>query len=54
MVKILAALPATASLGGGGASIAVGWPLGCLVSGIFAVAVAQIASAYPAAGGVYP
>ncbi|MFZ5791131.1 MAG: amino acid permease [Pseudomonadota bacterium] len=41
-------------LGGvGGASIGIGWPLGCLVSGIFAVAMAQIASAYPTAGGLY-
>jgi amino acid transporter len=39
--------------GAGGASVGIGWPLGCLVSGIFAVAMAQIASAYPTAGGLY-
>jgi amino acid transporter len=39
--------------GAGGASIGFGWPLGCLVSGIFAVAMAQISSAYPTAGGLY-
>ena len=37
----------------GGAAIGIGWPLGCLVSGVFAVAMAQIASAYPTAGGLY-
>lgn len=39
--------------GVGGAAIGIGWPLGCLVSGVFAVALAQIASAYPTAGGLY-
>lgn len=39
--------------GVGGASIGIGWPLGCFVSGVFAVAMAQIASAYPTAGGLY-
>jgi amino acid transporter len=44
---------AQATSGVGGAGIGIGWPLGCLVSGIFAVAMAQIASAYPTAGGLY-
>lgn len=39
--------------GVGGAAIGIGWPLGCLISGVFAVAMAQIASAYPTAGGLY-
>ena len=42
---------ATGSVGGAGAGI--GWIVGCCVSGIFAVAMAQIASAYPTAGGLY-
>ncbi len=37
----------------GGAAIGIGWPLGCFVSFIFAVGMAQIASAYPTAGGLY-
>jgi len=37
----------------GGAAIGIGWPLGSLISGVFAVALAQIASAYPTAGGLY-
>ncbi len=44
---------AQATSGAGGAAIGIGWPLGCLVSGVFAVAMAQIASAYPTAGGLY-
>ena len=39
--------------GVGGASIGIGWPLGCLVSMVFALGMAQIASAYPTAGGLY-
>src|SRR5437867_1321229 len=39
--------------GVGGASIGLGWPLGVLISGVFAVALAQISSAYPTAGGLY-
>ena len=39
--------------GVGGASIGIGWPIGCLVSFIFALGMAQIASAYPTAGGLY-
>ena len=42
-----------ATAGAGGASIGVGWPVGCLISGIFALGMAQIASAYPTAGGLY-
>ena len=39
--------------GVGGAAIGIGWPLGCLVSLVFALGMAQIASAYPTAGGLY-
>ena len=42
---------ATGSIGGAGAG--VGWIVGCAVSGIFALCMAQIASAYPTAGGLY-
>ncbi len=42
---------ATSSIGGAGAGI--GWLVGCVVSGMFALAMAQIASAYPTAGGIY-
>jgi amino acid transporter len=42
---------ATSSIGGAGAGI--GWLVGCVVSGMFALAMAQIASAYPTAGGLY-
>lgn len=42
---------ATSSIGGAGAG--VGWIVGCMVSGVFALAMAQIASAYPTAGGLY-
>jgi amino acid transporter len=42
---------ATSSIGGAGAGI--GWIVGCLVSGMFALAMAQIASAFPTAGGLY-
>ena len=37
----------------GGASIGIGWPLACLVSLCFAMAMGQIGSAYPTAGGLY-
>jgi amino acid transporter len=37
----------------GGASIGIGWPLGCLFSLIVAASMGQIASAYPTAGGLY-
>jgi hypothetical protein len=36
--------------GAGGASIGIGWPLGCLISGVFALAMGQIASSYPDRG----
>ena len=39
--------------GAGGIAIGVGWLLGCFVSLVFAVAMAQISSAYPTAGGLY-
>lgn len=42
-----------ATSGAGGASIGIGWPIGCVVSGVFALALAQISSAYPTAGGLY-
>ena len=44
---------AQATSGAGGAVIGIGWPLGCFVSLVFAVAMAQISSAYPTAGGLY-
>jgi amino acid transporter len=44
---------AQATSGVGGAAIGIGWPVGCLISGIFAIGMAQIASAYPTAGGLY-
>jgi amino acid transporter len=37
----------------GGASIGLGWPLSCLISLCFALAMAQLASAFPTAGGLY-
>ncbi len=42
-----------ATSGAGGAAIGIGWPLGVLMSGVFALALAQISSAYPTAGGLY-
>ena len=42
-----------ATSGAGGAAIGIGWPLGVVVSGVFALALAQISSAYPTAGGLY-
>ena len=42
---------AISSVGGAGAGI--GWIVGCIVSGMFALAMAQIASAFPTAGGLY-
>ncbi|KQS97845.1 MULTISPECIES: amino acid permease [unclassified Rhizobium] len=44
---------AQATSGAGGAAIGIGWPVGCFVSLVFAVAMAQISSAYPTAGGLY-
>lgn len=42
-----------ATSGVGGAAIGIGWPVGVLISGIFALGLAQISSAYPTAGGLY-
>ncbi len=42
---------ALGSVGGAGAGI--GWIVGCALSGMFALAMAQIASAFPTAGGLY-
>src|SRR5277367_1514786 len=44
---------AQATSGVGGAAIGLGWPLGVLLSGCFGLAMAQISSAYPTAGGLY-
>ena len=44
---------AQATAGAGGAAIGIGWPLGVLVSGVFGIAMAQIASTFPTAGGLY-
>ena len=37
----------------GGAGLGIGWIAGCIVSGVFALSMAQIASAFPTAGGLY-
>ncbi len=37
----------------GGASLGIGWPLGSIMSLCFAIAMAQLASAFPTAGGLY-
>lgn len=42
-----------ATSGAGGAAIGIGWPVGVMLSGVFALALAQISSAYPTAGGLY-
>ncbi|HQU68375.1 MAG TPA: amino acid permease [Albidovulum sp.] len=42
---------AIGSVGGAGAGI--GWIVGCIISGMFALSMAQIASAFPTAGGLY-
>lgn len=42
---------AISSVGGAGAGI--GWIVGCVISAMFALAMAQIASAFPTAGGLY-
>ncbi len=44
---------AQATSGAGGAAVGLGWPLGVLISGFFGLAMAQIASAFPTAGGLY-
>jgi amino acid transporter len=42
---------ATGSIGGAAAGI--GWIVGCILSGMFALSMAQIGSAFPTAGGLY-
>ena len=42
-----------ATAGAGGAAVGIGWPVGCAISMVFALALAQISSAYPTAGGLY-
>ncbi len=42
-----------ATSGAGGAAIGIGWPVGVAISGVFALGLAQISSAYPTAGGLY-
>ncbi len=37
----------------GGAGSGIGWIVGCILSAMFALAMAQIASAFPTAGGLY-
>lgn len=37
----------------GGASLGIGWPVGCLFSLAVALTMAQVASAFPTAGGLY-
>ena len=44
---------AQATSGAGGAALGLGWPLGVAMSGTFGLAMAQIASAFPTAGGLY-
>jgi amino acid transporter len=44
---------AQATSGTGGAAIGLGWPLGVVISAVFGLTMAQIASAFPTAGGLY-
>ncbi len=44
---------AQAVSGVGGAAIGIGWPIGCLISLLFALGLAQISSSFPTAGGLY-
>jgi amino acid transporter len=44
---------AQATSGAGGIGVGIGWPLGCFISGVFAICMGQISSAYPTAGGLY-
>ena len=37
----------------GGASIGIGWPVGCLIALAVALTMGQVASAFPTAGGLY-
>lgn len=39
--------------GAGGASLGIGWPIACVFALMVAMALGQIASAYPTAGGIY-
>lgn len=39
--------------GVGGAAIGIGWPIGCFISFLFALGLAQISSSFPTAGGLY-
>jgi amino acid transporter len=39
--------------GAGGGALGIGWIVGCLISLVFALALAQISSAFPTAGGLY-
>ena len=48
---IISFAQAISSVGGAGAGI--GWIVGCILPGMFALAMAQIASAFPTAGGLY-
>src|SRR5271169_501814 len=44
---------AQATSGAGGAALGLGWPIGGGCALLFALAMAQIGSAYPTAGGLY-
>jgi amino acid transporter len=44
---------AQATSGAGGAALGLGWPIGGGCALLFALCMAQIASAYPTAGGLY-
>jgi amino acid transporter len=44
---------AQAIAGAGGIAIGLGWPIGVAIAGVFGVAMAQIASSFPTAGGLY-
>jgi amino acid transporter len=44
---------AQATAGVGGGAIGIGWPIGCGLSLLFALALAHISSAFPTAGGLY-
>jgi len=48
----ITAFPAAFSAAGG-ASIGYGWPLACLFALVVSIALGQVASAYPTAGGIY-
>ncbi|MCX8515364.1 MAG: amino acid permease, partial [Alphaproteobacteria bacterium] len=44
---------AQATSGIGGAAIGIGWVIGCAISALFALGMAQIGSSFPTAGGLY-